>query len=405
MRFLIWLVCATVFATGCRSKTDDAAKQIPQRSQEEIDQIADQQFASLQQEFEAQLKKLTSDVAAADTEEQKLKLFRERNPEPEYVDQLLVLAGEYPQAKVAVDAALIATSRSKGKQKDRAMELLLEHFVNRLNLDKIVSSLQGEIPSPQIEKWFKKLIANSESDEYKAKAMFGLVTYVNQIPEYRVALSNNPQIVARLPATQIQYINSPRTRKMIDETESLLETIIEKYADVPYQNRTMGKLARRALYEMRFLSIGHEAPEIAGEDLDGEPFKLSDYRGKVVMLDFWGHWCPPCRMMYPHERHIVQKLNGLPFALVGVNSDQDLLTAQEAVQEDNLPWRNFWNGPQGTRGHISTDWNIDAWPTVYLIDAQGIIRHKDLLDTDLDRALEQLMAEMGHEVDLRRGNN
>ena len=65
----------------------------------------------------------------------------------------------------------------------------------------------------------------------------------------------------------------------------------KKYADV--QGTRGGKLGEEAennLFEMRHLSVGKKAPEIAGEDIDGKKFKLSDYKGKVVMLDFWGNW-------------------------------------------------------------------------------------------------------------------
>ena len=53
---------------------------------------------------------------------------------------------------------------------------------------------------------------------------------------------------------------------------------------------TIGEIAERDLFELRFLSIGKVAPEIEGEDIDGVAFKLSDYRGKVVVIDFWGNW-------------------------------------------------------------------------------------------------------------------
>jgi peroxiredoxin len=52
----------------------------------------------------------------------------------------------------------------------------------------------------------------------------------------------------------------------------------------------VGEKAKRELYEMRHLAVGKEAPEVEGEDADGKKFKLGDYRGKVVLLDFWGNW-------------------------------------------------------------------------------------------------------------------
>lgn len=73
--------------------------------------------------------------------------------------------------------------------------------------------------------------------------------------------------------------------------EVALERVVEEYADVlDSRGRALGPRAEGALFEMRHLAIGQLAPDIEGEDVDGVPFKLSDYRGKVVMLDFWGHW-------------------------------------------------------------------------------------------------------------------
>jgi hypothetical protein len=75
------------------------------------------------------------------------------------------------------------------------------------------------------------------------------------------------------------------------EVEQLFERAAEKYADVkaPFRG-TVGARAKSELFEMRFLVIGKTAPDIEGEDQDGKPFKLSDYRGKVVLIDFWGNW-------------------------------------------------------------------------------------------------------------------
>jgi hypothetical protein len=87
-------------------------------------------------------------------------------------------------------------------------------------------------------------------------------------------------------------------------------------------------------------------------------------------------------------------MNGQPFALIGVNSDSDRAKIQEVVQEKNLTWRSFWNGGS-TSGPISTDWNVSGWPTVYLIDAKGVIRWKSVgVDEKvLDEQIDTLMKE------------
>ena len=82
--------------------------------------------------------------------------------------------------------------------------------------------------------------------------------------------------------------------------------------------------------------------------------------------------------MYPHERSLVKQLAGKPFALIGVNSDADREQIREIVKEKNLTWRSFWNGPDGTRGPISTEWNVKGWPTIYVLDSEGVIRYRNV---------------------------
>lgn len=104
--------------------------------------------------------------------------------------------------------------------------------------------------------------------------------------------------------------------------------------------------------------------------------------------------------MYPHERSLVKQLADKPFALIGVNSDKDLEFARKAVKEKDLSWRSFWNGEKGTRGPISVEWNITSWPTLFVIDAKGVIRYKNVRRDELDEALTTLLAEAGHEVQI-----
>ena len=96
--------------------------------------------------------------------------------------------------------------------------------------------------------------------------------------------------------------------------------------------------------------------------------------------------------MYPHERSLVKELKDKPFALIGVNSDRDLEELKPRLEEESITWRSFWNGPQGTGGPISKAWNVRGWPTVYIIDHNGVIRHKSHGGPGMDAALEKWVA-------------
>ena len=100
--------------------------------------------------------------------------------------------------------------------------------------------------------------------------------------------------------------------------------------------------------------------------------------------------------MYPHERSLVKKMENKPFALIGVNSDQDREALKEVLKTEEITWRSFWNGKEGTGGPISTKWNVSGWPTLYVLDHKGVIRHKWLGspgDKVMDEAIERLVKE------------
>ena len=94
--------------------------------------------------------------------------------------------------------------------------------------------------------------------------------------------------------------------------------------------------------------------------------------------------------MYPHERSLVTELHGKPFAIVGINSDKTREKAAEVVAAQQHVTRTWWDGGS-TRGPIATRWNVSGWPTVYVLDHQGVIRAKGhRLD---DTLVKKLVAE------------
>lgn len=158
--------------------------------------------------------------------------------------------------------------------------------------------------------------------------------------------------------------------------------------------------AKRRLAAMRYAPVGQPAPDILGVDLDGQPMKLSDYRGKVVLVSFWATWCGPCMKLIPHERELAKRLSGKPFAIVGVNGNTTKKSIQYALKTYEITWRSFKDERPGNSS-ISDTWNA-VYPTVFLIDHKGVFRKRWSGEPPIDvlnRLVDELVAEAVADVD------
>jgi thiol-disulfide isomerase/thioredoxin len=214
------------------------------------------------------------------------------------------------------------------------------------------------------------------------------------------------------------------------EAERLLKEVVAEYSDVPYVSTkhreleailkqptptwngkaltkdelkeletmvrdkgTLGEYAETKLDEIANIGEGKPAPEIVGVDIEGKPLKLSDYRGKVVALVFWGSWCGPCMREVPRERELVEKFQGKPFAMLGVNCNETKEAALKAIQAEKMTWPN-WHDEKDEQSSIQSRYHIRSYPTIMVIDAKGIIRAKGALGDGLDTFVEELLKEI-----------
>jgi hypothetical protein len=95
--------------------------------------------------------------------------------------------------------------------------------------------------------------------------------------------------------------------------------------------------------------------------------------------------------MLPHEKAMVKKLADKPFALLGINSDGNRSVVKTRMDKENITWRQFIDGT--TSGPIATKWNVQGWPTIYILDHKGVIRYKNLRGPKMEEAVEKLLAE------------
>lgn len=117
------------------------------------------------------------------------------------------------------------------------------------------------------------------------------------------------------------------------------------------------------------LAIGAEAPAFTLKDAAGKDHALADYRGKVVLLDFWGSWCPPCRMAMPGVQKLHERYKDKPVAVLGLNFEQSPKADPAKFMKD----QGYTYGLLLKAETIARDYKISGWPTFYVIDQQGKI--------------------------------
>jgi thiol-disulfide isomerase/thioredoxin len=94
------------------------------------------------------------------------------------------------------------------------------------------------------------------------------------------------------------------------------------------------------------------------------------------LVVFWGTWCGPCMADVPHHQALLKRLEGKPFAIIGIDSEEkDREAVQKVCIDKGITWRSFWDG-DNTKTAIASTWNVNAWPTLYLLDSKGVIRYK-----------------------------
>lgn len=95
--------------------------------------------------------------------------------------------------------------------------------------------------------------------------------------------------------------------------------------------------------------------------------------------------------MIPHERSLVKRLEGKPFALLGINSDQDRYETRRRCKAEGITWQSWYDG---SGGPIAAQYGVRAWPTIYVLDAKGVIRYKGVRGEAMDQAVDTLLAEL-----------
>lgn len=140
-------------------------------------------------------------------------------------------------------------------------------------------------------------------------------------------------------------------------------------------------------------SEGSIAPELAFEGVDGKIRKLSDLRGKVVLVDFWASWCGPCRRENPHVVSMYAKYHDKGFEVFSVSLDKNKQSWIDAIAKDNLSWPNHVSDLKYWSSEAAKIYGVNSIPSTFLLDKEGRIIAKNLRGEALTNALKQIFGE------------
>lgn len=122
---------------------------------------------------------------------------------------------------------------------------------------------------------------------------------------------------------------------------------------------------------------------------DGEPLRWEDLKGKVVVLDFWGVWCPPCRAAIPKLKELYRKHRADGLVILGIHTSRQADKMAQFVAEQGMDWPVAAD----VDGRTVRAFLVDSYPDYYLVDRTGKLRVADLVNGDLERAVQVLLAE------------
>jgi peroxiredoxin len=156
------------------------------------------------------------------------------------------------------------------------------------------------------------------------------------------------------------------------------------------RNSEMGKGLANSIAYFKVGAVGTDALEFTQNDVQGKPVKLSAFKGKYVLLDFWASWCKPCRLENPNVVKVYNKFKNKNFTVLGVSLDQSKDAWVKAIDADKLAW-NHVSDLQQWNNAVAQMYHVQSIPGNFLIDPNGKIVAKDLRGEDLEKKLCELL--------------
>ena len=330
-----------------------------------------------------------------------------RRPQPqEFAPRFFALAEAHPDDPAALDSLVwVASECVFGPEAERALGMIARDHGRSERLKDFCGecSRYGE-PFPAYEAMLRAILKDNPHRDVRGAATLALADHLKTSKErtesnlITIALFGE-HTLNKSTLKNLQEMKERGIDKVGAESEALFQTVIDRYPDLRIESnypQNAAELAKGELAVLRNFAIGRRAPEIVGKDIHGKPMRLSDYRGKVVVLDFGSHRsCGVCRQYYPDLRSLVVAHKEKPFALLGISVDDDINDLKALAEKGENNWPIWWDGVN-EEGPIASQWIIRSMPTFFVLDPKGVIRNKGFIQpNEIEATVDMLLKEMG----------
>jgi len=187
--------------------------------------------------------------------------------------------------------------------------------------------------------------------------------------------------------------------EVFNDPETAAGVIQQIKRDLP--DTKMGRMADSTLESLkepiqaerirRSLVEGTNFPDFSEKDLAGKPLTIANFKGKVVLVDFWATWCPPCRAELPNVIAAYQKYHDKGFEIIGVSLDDEQPVLESFLKENQMTWPEYFDGLHW-KNKLAMKYGVMSVPSDYLLDGKGRIIGKNLRGEALDAAVAKALA-------------
>jgi len=251
-----------------------------------------------------EIKKITADYdnaeqafgkkySEAKTDDERAQILKTDQPDPaKWTAKLWEVINTDAKDEAALDGLIWIGTHMSGQDQKKAIDLLSTNHVKSESIGDVCTQLRQ--PSPENEAFMRKVLEENPNASAQGKACYALAKLLVEAKEAKESLGGErgKSLEQYYGKPTVDWLKGLDSGDVQSDIEELFERCEADFANVEYMKnyKTVGQLAKGDLFEIQNLQIGKTAPEITGKDQDGNEFKLSDYRGKVVVIDFWGYW-------------------------------------------------------------------------------------------------------------------